>query len=325
MTGKVIVAGGAGYIGSHTCKALKAAGFEPVVVDDLSAGHEWAVQWGPLEKGNIADSAFLRSVFERHEPVAVLHFAAYLDVGESVRKPAKYWRNNVVGTFHLLEAAREAGVWNVIFSSTAATYGEPQIVPIPVDHSQLPINAYGRTKLVIEQMLRDYHEAYGLKWVALRYFNAAGADPEGDIGEAHDPEIHLIPLALDAVAGRRERLYVFGNDYPTPDGTCVRDYVHVTDLADAHVRALEYLGSGGAPRPFNLGTGNGYSVRQVLDTVAAVSGRKMPAEDIARRPGDPSALVADPSDSNDILGWKPNHSSLEEIVRTAWQWHQRDE
>ncbi len=323
MSGTVIVAGGAGYIGSHTCKALKGAGYEPVVVDDLSSGHEWAVRWGPLEQGNIGDRAFLRSIFERYEPTAVLHFASFIEVGESVRDPAKFWRNNAFGTFELLDAVREAGISRLIFSSTAAVYGEPETVPIPTDHPLAPINAYGRTKLAVEHTLRDFEVAYGLRWVALRYFNACGADPECEVGEAHDPETHLIPLALDAVTGRRAELSVFGTDYPTPDGTCVRDYVHVTDLANAHVRALDYLKSGGAARAFNLGTGSGYSVRQVLDTVAAVTGLQMPARDAERRPGDPPSLVADPSDSTEVLGWKPEHSSLEEIVRTAWRWHQK--
>jgi len=323
VSGTVIVAGGAGYIGSHTCKALKGAGYEPVVVDDLSSGHEWAVRWGPLEQGNIGDRAFLRSIFERYEPTAVLHFASFIEVGESVRDPAKFWRNNAFGTFELLDAVREAGISRLIFSSTAAVYGEPETVPIPTDHPLAPINAYGRTKLAVEHTLRDFEVAYGLRWVALRYFNACGADPECEVGEAHDPETHLIPLALDAVTGRRAELSVFGTDYPTPDGTCVRDYVHVTDLANAHVRALDYLKSGGAARAFNLGTGSGYSVRQVLDTVAAVTGLQMPARDAERRPGDPPSLVADPSDSTEVLGWKPEHSSLEEIVRTAWRWHQK--
>jgi len=323
VSGTVIVAGGAGYIGSHTCKALKGAGYEPVVVDDLASGHEWAGRWGPLEQGNIGDRAFLRSIFERYEPTAVLHFASFIEVGESVRDPAKFWRNNAFGTFELLDAVREAGISRLIFSSTAAVYGEPETVPIPTDHPLAPINAYGRTKLAVEHTLRDFEVAYGLRWVALRYFNACGADPECEVGEAHDPETHLIPLALDAVTGRRAELSVFGTDYPTPDGTCVRDYVHVTDLANAHVRALDYLKSGGAARAFNLGTGSGYSVRQVLDTVAAVTGLQMPARDAERRPGDPPSLVADPSDSTEVLGWKPEHSSLEEIVRTAWRWHQK--
>lgn len=317
----VLVTGGAGYIGSHACQALQRAGFEPVACDNLVYGHPWAVQWGPLEEGDIADRAWLDEVFSRYRPVAVMHFAAYAYVGESVQDPGKYYRNNVAGTLTLLEAVRDFGIGRFIFSSTCATYGVPERVPIGEDCPQVPINPYGASKLMIERMLADFERAHGLRYVALRYFNAAGADPDGAIGEDHDPETHLIPLAIGAAQGRAPALAIFGSDYPTADGTAVRDYIHVTDLAEAHVRALEDLIGGGTSAVLNLGTGHGYSVRQVVGAIEQIGGRPVPVREAPRRAGDPPALVADPTGAIRRLKWLPRHSSLEEIVATAWRWH----
>jgi UDP-arabinose 4-epimerase len=319
MSGTVLVTGGAGYIGSHACKALAGAGYTPLSYDNLSYGHPWAVRWGPLEQGDIADRATLDNVIARHRPSAVMHFAAYTYVGESVDNPGKYYRNNVAGTLTLLEAVRDHGIPHFIFSSTCATYGIPQRVPIAETHPQQPINPYGASKLMIERMLEDFGAAHGLRSVALRYFNAAGADPDGELGEDHDPETHLIPLALQAMLGQRADLAIFGTDYPTADGTAIRDYIHVTDLADAHVQALRYLERGGAGTAFNLGTGRGYSVREVVDTIAAVTGRRAPT----RRPGDPAVLVAAAQRGMDVLGWQPRCSELPHIITTAWRWHAR--
>ncbi len=323
MAETILVTGGAGYIGSHCCKALGAAGYEVVVVDNLVYGHADAVKWGPLEQGDISDGAFLDRVFAYYRPAAVIHFAAYAYVGESVTDPSKYYRNNVGGTLSLLEAMWRAGVGRLVFSSTCATYGIPATVPIPEASPQFPINPYGRTKLVAEHMLSDFERAHGLRSIALRYFNAAGADPEGEIGERHDPESHLIPLALDAVAGTGSALTVNGEDYDTPDGTCVRDFIHVTDLADAHVRAMAHLLNGRASDQVNLGTGKGSSIRDVMDAVEKVVGRPVPYSLGPRRPGDPPALVADPDRARSLLGWTPKLSDLDTIVRTAWAWHQR--
>jgi len=321
--GTILVTGGAGYVGAHACKALAAEGFRPVVLDNLVYGHEAAVRWGPFERGDTADRQRLDDVFARHRPVAVMHFAAFAYVGESVADPGKYYRNNVAGTLTLLEAMRDHGVRAFVFSSTCATYGVPGRVPIVETDPQAPINPYGMSKLMVEAMLRDFDHAHGLKSAALRYFNAAGADPDGEIGEAHDPETHLIPLALDAVAGIGPPLTVFGEDYATADGTCVRDYIHVADLADAHVAALRALLGGAPSKAYNLGTGNGFSVRQVLDAVAKVTGRAVPHQVGPRRPGDPPELVADPSLANRELGWRPRLSDLDTIVATAWAWHQK--
>jgi UDP-arabinose 4-epimerase len=315
----VLVVGGAGYIGSHACKALARAGYLPVTYDNLSLGHAHAVKWGPLEKGDIADGARLAEVLARYRPVGAMHFAAFAAVGESVAEPARYYRNNVVGTLILLDALRDAGVARFIFSSTCAVYGTPARVPIPEDTPREPVNPYGRTKLVIEHALEDYGRAYGLGWTALRYFNAAGADPEGEIGEEHEPETHLIPRAFMAVREDIERLDVFGDDYPTPDGTCVRDYIHVSDLADAHVAALRRLEAGSAPTAFNLGTGRGYSVREVLDAVGRIAGRKVPTQLAPRRAGDPAELVANPARARAELGFAPKRSDLDTIVSTAWR------
>ncbi len=320
---KVLVAGGAGYIGAHACKALAKAGFEPITVDNLSAGHAEAVRWGRLVRFDLSDHAALRRLIADERVGAVMHFAASLNVGESVTEPAKYYANNVVNTLALLDAMRETGLDTIVFSSSAATYGTPERVPMPEDHPQQPINPYGETKLAVERALKWYGEAYGLRWAALRYFNAAGADPDGEIGEAHDPEFHLIPLVLEAGLGKRPPVKVFGTDYPTPDGTAIRDYVHVTDLADAHVLALKHLLDGGDSLAANLGTGQGYSVRQVLDAAGAALGSPVPFENAARRAGDPPELVADPSLAMETLGWSPALSGLPTILRTAVAWHRR--
>jgi len=320
---RVLVTGGAGYIGSHAAKALAKAGHEPLVLDNLSSGHRWAVKWGRLFDWDLADAAKLPQLLEKEQVEAVLHFAASLLVGESVQKPRKYYWNNVVNTLHLLDAMLEAGVKRIVFSSSAATYGNPQKVPIPEDHPKEPVNPYGETKLAMERALQWYGNAYGLKWVALRYFNAAGADPDGELGESHDPEEHLIPLTLKAALGQRQHVEIYGTDYPTPDGTAVRDYIHVTDLADAHVRALDYLANGGKSRALNLGTGHGYSVREVISAAGKLSSHFVPFREGPRRAGDPPVLVADARHAATALGWKPQHSELETIIRHAWNWHSK--
>ena len=317
----VLVTGGAGYIGSHTCKHLAASGHTPVVVDDLSQGHEWAVKWGPLERGSLADPARLAEVLGAHRVDAVIHFAASALVGESMTDPGKYFRNNTLATFNLIEAVRAAGVGTLVFSSTCATYGDPVRLPIDEDHPQMPVNPYGESKLMVEKMLRWYGQCHGLRWMALRYFNAAGADPDGEIGEDHNPESHLIPLVIGGTLGTARPVKVFGTDYATPDGTAVRDYIHVADLADAHLRAIECLNGGTPSQAVNLGTGVGHSVRQVIDTVGHVSGRHVPFELAPRRAGDPPELVADPSRARVVLGWTPRYGRLETIVDHAWKWH----
>ncbi|MBB6097607.1 UDP-arabinose 4-epimerase [Deinobacterium chartae] len=320
---KILVTGGAGYIGSHACKALAAAGYTPVTFDNLEYGHEWATQWGPFEHGDLQDPERLREVLQIHRPAAVMHFAAYTYVGESVQEPGKYYRNNVGGTLNLLEAMRETGVKIMVFSSTCATYGPPERLPLTEDHPQRPISPYGRTKLVVEGMLGDFEAACGLRWAALRYFNASGADPEGQIGEDHDPETHLIPLILDAAAGLRPAITVFGEDYDTPDGTAIRDYIHVTDLADAHVLALKRLLEGGPSAAYNLGNGQGFSVREVIQAAERVTGRPIPVEVGPRRAGDPPRLVGDATKARNELGWTPRYADLEVILQTAWNWHTR--
>jgi len=317
----ILVTGGAGYIGSHTCKALAAEGLRPVVVDNFSYGHEWACKWGPVERGDIRDGAFLDGVFERWKPDAVIHFAGLIQVGESVRKPALYYENNVVGTLTLLDRMLANGVDRIVFSSTCAIFGLPERTPLDEDLPIAPINSYAASKAVVEQILRDYATAYGLRAAALRYFNAAGADPGGQLGEAHEPETHLIPLAIDAALGKRPPLAIFGTDYPTADGTCIRDYIHVDDLADAHIKALRLLDRQEGFDRFNLGNGAGYSVREVIAAVERVSGRPVPHTLSARRPGDSTSLVADSRKARRILGWQPGTPSLEDIVRTAWNWH----
>ncbi|HUC73305.1 MAG TPA: UDP-glucose 4-epimerase GalE [Stellaceae bacterium] len=323
MPSSILVTGGAGYVGAHACKALARAGYVPVVYDNLSRGHREAVRWGPLVEGDIADQARLCAVIAEHRVTAVVHFAAYAYVGESVADPALYYRNNLSGTLALLEAMRASDVAEIVFSSTCATYGTPDAVPIRETAAQNPINPYGETKLAIERALHWYGHAYGVRSVALRYFNAAGADPEGEIGEDHEPETHLVPLVLQAALGQRQAIEVYGTDYPTPDGTAIRDYIHVVDLARAHLRAVERLHAGGGSIALNLGTGQGHSVREVIATAEAVSGRKIPARDAPRRPGDPPALVADPRLAMETLGWCASHSSLEAIIRTAFAWHGR--
>jgi len=321
VTRNVLVTGGAGYIGSHTCKALAAAGYSPIALDSLVYGHRWAVRWGPLERVDLADRDAVARALRDHRIDAVIHFAAYAYVGESMTDPGKYFRNNVANTLNLLEAMRAASVRAIVFSSTCATYGVPDAVPIAEDHPQRPVNPYGESKLFIERALHWHGVAHGLRWMALRYFNAAGADPDGEIGEDHEPETHLIPLAIETALGRRSELQVMGTDYPTPDGTAVRDYIHVTDLADAHVRALRYLAEGGTSGSLNLGTGNGHSVREVVAMVERVSGRKVNTRNAPRRAGDPPALVAAPGRARELLGWESRWSSLESIVRTAFRWH----
>lgn len=314
----ILVTGGAGYIGSHACKALAAAGHTPVTYDNLVYGHERAIKWGPFEKGDILDFNRLGEVIGKYRPSAVIHFAAFAYVGESVTDPAKYYRNNVIGTLTLLDAMRAHDVAQIVFSSSCATYGIPKTIPISEDTEQRPINPYGATKLMVERILADYGAAYGLKSIALRYFNAAGADPDGEIGEYHDPETHLIPLVLDAAAGARPDITVLGDDYDTPDGTCIRDYVHVTDIAEAHVMAL--AGIGGLRGAYNLGTGTGVSVSEVIAAARRVTKKDFAVVRGARRAGDPDRLLADPTRIRADLGWTPRHSSIDEMIATAWSW-----
>lgn len=320
---RVLVVGGAGYIGSHACKALQNAGHQPIVVDNLVYGHREAVKWGPLEVGDIGDKAWLNDVFIRHDPAVVMHFAAFAYVGESVTDPSKYYHNNITGTQTLLDVMRRNGVLKLIFSSTCATYGEVEKLPILEDTPQSPINPYGYTKLVVERMMADYQRAYGLSWVALRYFNAAGADPDGEIGESHDPETHAIPLAIAAAFRRSDGFKVFGADYETPDGSALRDYVHVTDLAYAHVKAMDYLTRGCNPTAFNLGTGTPTSVFEIINSVSRVTGSNLPYDIVPRRAGDPPALYASAVKAKTLLGWEPIHSDIDTIVRTAVNWYRR--
>lgn len=320
---KILVTGGAGYIGSHACKAVAQANHLPVVYDNLSTGHPDFVKWGPLEVGDIRDKRRLGEALDLHRPDLVMHFAALAYVGESVQQPAKYYDVNVNGTRMLLEAMLEAGVQRIVFSSSCATYGIPEAVPIEEGMPQQPINPYGFTKLAAERMLADFESAYGLQWVALRYFNAAGADPEGEVGEAHDPETHAIPLALEAALGHRDTFSLFGDDYATPDGSAVRDYVHVSDLADAHVRAADYLAAGGQPIAFNLATGGGTSVLELVNAIERISGCKVPLTRASRRPGDPPELYASALLARDVLGWDARHSSIDDIVETALAWMRR--
>jgi UDP-arabinose 4-epimerase len=319
----VLVTGGAGYVGSHACKALAAAGYLPVAFDNLVRGHRWAVRWGPFVQGDIRDRAALESALDAHKPVAVMHFAAFAYVGESMTDPAKYYGNNVAGTLTLLEAMHSRAVGQMVFSSSCATYGHPQSPRIAEDHPQNPINPYGASKLMAEQMLHDFGAAHGLRSIRLRYFNAAGADPSGEIGECHEPETHLIPLLLDAAAGVGPEVTIFGDQHGTPDGTCIRDYVHVSDIADAHVLALQALQGGHAGRAYNLGNGQGFSVASVVDIVRSETGRALTPKMGASRPGDPGCLVGDSSAIRKELGWRPRYPDLPTIVRTAWQWHRR--
>lgn len=319
----VLVTGGAGYIGSHACEALSRAGYVPVAYDNLCTGFAELVRYGPLEEGDIRDPARLAAAIARHEPQAVMHFAALSSVAQSVSDPGLYYDNNVRGAVTLLEMARAAGIGRFVFSSTAAVYGLPDKQPIAEDAPKAPINPYGRSKLMVEQALADYDAAYGLRSVALRYFNACGAHPSGEIGEMHDPETHLIPRALMAVQGKLDSLPLNGGDYPTPDGTAVRDYVHVCDLADAHVAALRYLEAGGATTALNLGSGHGFSNKQVIEAIGRATGKPLPTHPAARRPGDPPTLVADSSRARELLGFSPKWTEMDAIVASAWTWAER--
>ncbi len=323
MSKTILVTGGAGYIGAHACKALAKAGYEPVAYDNLVYGHREAVRWGPLIEGDLADRTLLAETLRRHKIAAIMHFAAYAYVGELVEKPEKYFHNNVVNSLGLMETMLATGVKTIVFSSTCATYGLPETMPIREETPQRPVNPYGETKLMIERALYWHGLAHGIRHIALRYFNAAGADPEGEIGEAHSPETHLIPLILDVALKRRAQIDVFGTDYPTPDGTAIRDYIHVQDLAEAHVLALRYLENGGESTALNLGTGEGHSVRATIDAAKRVTGCPIPSRDTTRRPGDPPILVADPARARQLLGWTPALASLDRIIETAWAWHQR--
>lgn len=317
-----LVTGGAGYIGSHTCKALSDSGFVPVTIDNLVYGHRQAVKWGPFFEGDLSDVELVRRVIAEFEIQAVVHFGAYAYVGESTRDPGKYFDNNVIKTLRLLQTIVEHGVRHFVFSSSCATYGIPDAIPISEDQPQKPVNPYGESKLFVERALHWYGVAHGLRCVALRYFNAAGASDDAEIGESHDPETHLIPLVLRAAAGITSHVEIYGSDYPTSDGTAIRDYIHVTDLAQAHVAALQHLQRGGESVALNLGTGRGYSVREVITTTENVVGRTVPVVQCPRRPGDPPELVADARRAGEVLGWQPRHSSLENIIATAWRWHQ---
>jgi UDP-glucose 4-epimerase len=319
---RILVTGGAGYVGSHCVRHLLRAGHEVTVYDNLTAGHKQAVPEGMLVVGDLADQNALRGLLSQRKIEAVMHFAALALVGESVEKPELYYRNNVLGSFYLLEAMRESGIRKIVFSSTTATYGAPQHSPIAETTSQQPINPYGFSKLAVERMLADYAAAHSFEFAALRYFNAAGAAPDGSIGEDHTPESHLIPIVLQVALNQRPDIKIFGDDYPTPDGTCIRDYVHVEDLATAHLAALDRLQPGEAIK-VNLGTGRGYSVRQVIDACRQITGHAIPAQTAPRRPGDPPELVADARLASTLLNWQPQYTTIESIVETAWHWHRQ--
>lgn len=321
----ILVCGGAGYIGSHINKQLNLEGYDTVVFDNLVYGHREAVKWGTFVKGDLKNIEDIEAVFNKYDIEAVFHFAAYAYVGESVKEPEKYYYNNVVNTLNLLKVMREHNCDKIIFSSTCATYGEPAHVPITEDMPQHPINPYGATKLMMERIFRDYHEAYGLKFVVLRYFNAAGADPNGEIGESHDPETHIIPLVLDAAGGQRPDIKIFGTDYDTPDGSCVRDYIHVTDLASAHLLALHHLEQGGESDFFNLGNALGTSVIEVIDAVKRVTGKDFKVILTDRRAGDPAKLVGSSEKARKVLGWEPRYADIDTIVKHAWNWHEHRE
>lgn len=319
----ILIVGGAGYIGSHVNKSLNSYGYDTVVFDNLSYGHRDFVKWGVLEEGDLADKSDIRRVFREYPIDSVMQFAAYTYVGESVEDPQKYYLNNLRNTLNLLEVMLEEDVKKFVFSSTCATYGNPVEIPITEDHPQNPINPYGKGKLMVEQVLSDYSKAYDLNYASLRYFNAAGADPEVDIGELHDPETHLIPLVLDVASGKMDNIKIFGTDYSTPDGTCIRDYIHVLDLADAHIRALNYLEDTGNSDVFNLGNGHGFSVREVIKTVEEITGKEINAIESGRRQGDPPVLVGSSQKACELLGWKPQYHDLSLIIETAWHWHQK--
>ncbi|KER09478.1 MAG: UDP-galactose-4-epimerase [[Candidatus Thermochlorobacteriaceae] bacterium GBChlB] len=319
---KILVTGGAGYIGSHAVQRLLQSGHRVVIFDNLVYGHRELAQGQELIVGELSDRDALYRLFSEQHFDAVMHFAAYAYVGESVKHPAKYYYNNVVGTLNLLDAMREHNVKKIIFSSTCATYGEPREIPIPETHPQMPINPYGQSKLMVEHILRDYDVAYGLRFVSLRYFNAAGASPEGGIGEDHNPETHLIPLVLDAALGRRKHITIYGTDYDTPDGTCIRDYIHVTDLANAHLLGLEFLHREERSEFFNLGNGNGFSVRDVIEAAKRITGKPIAVIEGDRRAGDPAKLIGSAAKAKALLGWQPRFADLDTIISTAWAWHQ---
>ena len=316
----ILVVGGAGYIGSHVCKMLLNAGYNPVVYDNMSCGHEYAVKWGDLVVGDILDKKLLESTILKYKPDAVVHLAAYAYVGESVIHPSKYYLNNVSGTLSLLEVMRGCGIYKIVFSSTCAVYGNPQQELLDEKHPKNPINPYGKTKLMVENILRDYAVAYNIQSVSLRYFNAAGADPEAEIGEDHNPETHLIPLVLDVALRKSPNITVFGNDYATADGSCVRDYIHVFDIANAHILALKYLFNGGEVIAFNLGNGHGFSVFEVINMVKKITGKKIPVLVGERRVGDPDKLVGNAIQIRQQLGWEPKYKTLEAIIKSAWKW-----
>nr|WP_170539711.1 UDP-glucose 4-epimerase GalE [Ruegeria arenilitoris] len=318
----ILVTGGAGYIGSHACKALAQAGYVPVTYDNLVTGWQDAVKFGPFEQGDLLDRARLDQVFAKYQPAAVMHFAALSQVGEAMSEPGRYWRNNVTGSLNLIEAAVAAGCLDFVFSSTCATYGDHDNVVLDENTPQHPLNAYGASKRAIEDILRDFEQAHGLNHVIFRYFNVAGADPDGDVGEFHRPETHLVPLLLDAIDGKRDALTVFGTDYDTPDGTCIRDYVHVCDLVDAHVLGLRWLEQGKGSRVFNLGTGTGFSVKEVIAQSHSVTNREVPFNLGPRRPGDCTKLVSGSTRAEAELGWRPKRSRLELMIADAWRWHQ---
>jgi UDP-glucose-4-epimerase GalE len=318
---RILVTGGAGFIGSHTAKLLRSAGFEPIILDNLSTGNRWAVGNHKFFETDLADEEATYEILSRQRISAIIHFAASAYVGESMRKPEEYFENNVNSGLKLLSAARRAGVNAIVFSSSCATYGVPSQLPITEDHPQVPINPYGDSKLFLEKVLRWYGEAYGMRSVCLRYFNAAGADPDGELGECHNPETHIVPSIIEAAMGRRSHFDVYGTDFSTPDGSAIRDYIHVTDLARAHLLSLEYLLSGGKSCAVNLGTGKGTSVLDLIGEVERISRRPAPVHHCGRRPGDPMSLVADNAMARSVLGWQPMHSNLDEIVHTAWHWH----
>jgi len=320
----ILIVGGAGYIGAHINKILNKNGYETLVFDNLSYGHEEFVKWGAFENGDLGNIEDIRRIFRNYPITAVLHFAAFTYVGESVEDPQKYYRNNVCNTLNLLQVMLEFGIKRIVFSSTCATYGNPVEIPITENHIQNPISPYGRGKLMVENILSDYSEAYNLKYVSLRYFNAAGADPDTEIGEEHNPETHLIPLVLDAASGKRKNINIFGTDYSTEDGTCIRDYIHVTDLADAHLKALKYLENGGSSDYFNLGNGSGFSVKEVIEEAKKITGKEIVAVETERRAGDPPILVGSSEKIRSVLNWEPKYSDLSVIIETAWKWHEKN-
>lgn len=321
MSNNILVTGGAGYIGSHTCKVLAEAGYIPVTYDNLSTGNRWSVKWGPLIQGDLVDSVLLQKVMRKYSVFAVIHFAASAYVGESVINPRKYFENNASNTLNLLGAMLDTGIHHIVFSSTCATYGMPDRIPISESETQEPINPYGESKLFIERVLRWYADAYNLNWMALRYFNAAGADFDGEVGEHHVPETHLIPIVIQSAQGYRPNLSIYGMDHPTHDGTPIRDYIHVMDLARAHLQSLEYLQKGGKSGPLNLGTGRGHSVLEVVQAVKRIGGLNVSFQPDQKRPGDPPVLVADASQAHQTIGWIPTYQDIHEIVETAWKWH----